>query len=50
MNTYLIEIATPVDTFWTLEKVCANSLAEAKAKLLQAYGEDAFFGYAKEIF
>ena len=47
MKTYLIEIATPTDTQWTLEKVRANSLEEAKAELLQAYGTDAFFGYAK---
>ena len=49
MKTYLIEIAIPTDTQWTLEKVRANSLEEAKAELLQAYGTDAFFGYTKAV-
>jgi hypothetical protein len=49
MKTYLIEIAIPTDTQWTLETVRANSLKEAKAELLQVYGSDAFFGYAKEV-
>ena len=49
MKVYLIEIAIPTDIEWTLEKVRANSLEEAKAELLQAYGTDAFFGYAKAL-
>ena len=48
MFTYIIEIAVPGDTFWTLEKVRANSTEEAKAELIKVYGKDAFFGYIKE--
>lgn len=50
MMTYIIEVATPGDTFWTLEKVRANSLEEAKASLAKSYGKDAFFGYSKAIY
>lgn len=50
MMTYIIEIAVPGDTFWTLEKVRANSLEEAKAKLIESYGKDAFFGYSKAVY
>jgi hypothetical protein len=50
MFTYIIEIAVPGDKFWTLEKVRATSLEEAKADLIKAYGEEAFFGYAKEMY
>lgn len=50
MMTYIIEIAVPGDTFWTLEKVRANSLEEAKAELIKSYGEDAFFGYSKAVY
>lgn len=47
MYTYLIEIATPQMSFWEVEKVRANSLEEAKAFLVERYGAEAFFGYAK---
>ena len=50
MMTYIIEIAVPGDAFWTLEKVRANSLAEAKAELLKSYGKEAFFGYSKAVY
>lgn len=50
MMTYIIEIAVPGDTFWTLEKVRANSLEEAKAELIKSYGKDAFFGYSKAVY
>jgi hypothetical protein len=50
MFTYIIEIAVPGDKFWTLEKVRATSLEEAKADLIKAYGEEAFFGHAKEMY
>ena len=48
MFTYIVEIAVPGDKFWTLEKIRANSKEEAKAELIKAYGEDAFFGHIKE--
>lgn len=50
MMTYIIEVATPTMKFWELEKVRANSLEEAKASLIKAYGEDAFFGYIKAVY
>ena len=50
MMTYIIEIAIPEMSFWTLEKVRANSLEEAKAELSKAYGEEAFFGYSKAVY
>lgn len=50
MMTYIIEVATPEMSFWVLEKVRANSLDEAKATLVKAYGEDAFFGYCKAVY
>lgn len=50
MMTYIIEIAVPGDTFWTLEKVRANSLEEVKAELIKSYGKDAFFGYSKAVY
>lgn len=50
MMTYIIEIAKPGDAFWTLEKVRANSLDEAKAELLKSYGKEAFFGYSKAVY
>ena len=48
--TYIIEVATPKDAFWTLEKVRATSLEEAKAELIKSYGKDAFFGYCKAVY
>jgi hypothetical protein len=50
MMTYIIEVATPAMSFWELEKVRANSLDEAKAFLVERYGEDAFFGYSKAVY
>lgn len=50
MMTYIIEIATPTDTKWTLEKRRANSLEEAIAELKEVYGEDALIGYAKAVY
>jgi hypothetical protein len=50
MMTYIIEVATPAMPFWELEKVRANSLDEAKAFLVERYGEDAFFGYSKAVY
>lgn len=50
MMTYIIEVATPAMSFWELEKVRANSLDEAKAFLVEKYGEDAFFGYSKAVY
>ena len=50
MMTYIIEVATPEMSFWTLEKVRANSLEEAKAELSKAYGEKTFFGYSKAVY
>ena len=50
MMTYIIEIALPTDSFWTLEKVRANSLEEAKAFLIEKYGKNAFFGYSKATY
>jgi hypothetical protein len=47
MMTYIIEIAQPTDTFWTLEKRRANSLEEAIAELKEVYGKDAIIGYTK---
>jgi hypothetical protein len=47
MMTYIIEIAQPTDTFWTLEKRRANSLEEAIAELKAVYGKDAIIGYTK---
>jgi hypothetical protein len=50
MYTYLIEIATPQMSFWEVEKVRANSLEEAKTFLVERYGAEAFFGYAKALY
>ena len=50
MMTYIIEVATPAMSFWELEKVRANSLAEAKAFLVEKYGKDVFFGYSKAVY
>ena len=50
MMTYLIEIATPEMGFWVLEKVRANSLAEAQSELKATYGDNAFFGYGKAVY
>ena len=50
MMTYIIEIAVPGDTFWTLEKRRAASLEAAKAELLEIYGAEAFFGYCKATY
>lgn len=47
MMTYIIEIAQPTDTFWTLEKRRANSLEEAIAELKEVYGKDAIIGHTK---
>ena len=50
MMTYIIEVATPVMSFWEIEKVRANSLDEAKAFLVERYGASAFFGYSKAVY
>jgi hypothetical protein len=50
MYTFLIEVAIPGDSFWTLEKVRADSADEAKAELLASYGENAFFGHIKQTY
>ena len=50
MMTYIIVVATPTMSFWELEKVRANSLAEAKAFLTERYGKEAFFGYSKAVY
>lgn len=52
MYSFLIEVAIPGDSFWTLEKVRADSAEEAKAELLASpnYGKDAFFGYIKQTY
>ena len=47
--TYIIEVAVTGDACWTLETVKANNSTEAKAKLLEIYGKDAFFGYCKAL-
>lgn len=47
MMTYIIEIAKPTDTSWTLEKRRAASLKEAIAELKEIYGKDAIICYTK---
>ena len=50
MMTYILEIAIPGDTFWTLEKIRANSIEEAKNELRKVYGNNAFFGHIKATY
>ena len=50
MMTYIIEIASVGNTFWTLEKCRAESLEEALTELRKSYGEDALIGYTKAVY
>ena len=50
MMTYIIEVGVQGMPFWELEKVRANSSAEAKEYLRGIYGPNAFFGYCKAVY
>lgn len=50
MMTYLVEIASIQDSFWTLEKCRANSKEQAIIELKKVYGEDAIIGHIKATY
>ena len=47
---YIIEVATKECTVFAIEIVRAISLKEAKAYLIELYGEDITFGTSKAVY